>query len=241
MAHGASCGAKGGSAQRRASATGFTGHDRDLGVQRAHVSLRLSSCPCCRRLPGSCRSDERLQLEPREGDSNSNSSTRPAIAHATRTPHRSVRVRNVGPVAPPGAFRRLVRAARTERPIFARERAAERRFVKLSGRARSMREGVRTRSRVEPAEKRASGAAKPAVRRSIAPPGAIRGPAGWAPESSSILHPEDCAASINFNKTLDFVGFCDLSRTSPTGFSDPNSLDGVWSHLSRSSCSCALA
>ncbi len=38
------------------------------------------------------------------------------------------------------------------------------------------------------------------------------------PGSCSILHPEDYAASINFNKWLDLVRFCDLSRTSPTGF-----------------------
>ena len=45
-----------------------------------------------------------------------------------------------------------------------------------------------------------------------------------APESRSILHPEDCAASINFDKTLDFVRFCDLSNVS-IGVRDPNSLD----------------
>jgi hypothetical protein len=38
------------------------------------------------------------------------------------------------------------------------------------------------------------------------------------PGSCSILHPEDYAVSINFNKWLDLVRFCDLSRTSPTGF-----------------------
>jgi hypothetical protein len=39
-----------------------------------------------------------------------------------------------------------------------------------------------------------------------------------SPGSCSNLHPEDYINSINFNKCLDFVRFCDLSRTSPTGF-----------------------
>jgi hypothetical protein len=38
------------------------------------------------------------------------------------------------------------------------------------------------------------------------------------PCSSSNLNPEDYVASINFDKCRDLVGFCDLSRTSPTGF-----------------------
>jgi hypothetical protein len=39
-----------------------------------------------------------------------------------------------------------------------------------------------------------------------------------SPGSRSNLHPADYASNINFNKCLDFVRFCDLSRTSPTGF-----------------------
>ena len=51
-------------------------------------------------------------------------------------------------------------------------------------------------------------------------------PATHSPGLHSNLHPEDYASSINFNKGLDFVGFCDLSRTSPTGFRTQTLLTG---------------
>ncbi len=53
-----------------------------------------------------------------------------------------------------------------------------------------------------------------------------RGAGEAPPGSRPNLHPEDYVGSINFNKRLDFVGFCDLSRTSPTGFRAQTLLTG---------------
>ncbi len=107
--------------------------------------------------------------------------------------HKSVRVRrNVAHVASPVAIREL-RAARLLAP---RAPVATKLAQERDG---SIRSG---RGRVE----------------SVATEGELDMPFRPPPGSCSILHPEDYATGINFNKWLDLVRFCDLSRTSPTGF-----------------------